>query len=252
MKNFSSWVSRLASCKPPDVPAGSCIYAVGDIHGRLDLLQKLLERIWADAPDAKNSLVFVGDYIDRGPASKDVIDLLIQLERPGWDVVRLRGNHEQVLLDYLDHPETYPLWRNFGGAETLLSYGVRPPLSSDQEELQRTHKAFTAALPTPHYAFLSALPYSHVIGDYFFVHAGVHPAIALERQLPEDMLWIRDEFLCSDASFGKIVVHGHTPGGVPVVRPNRICIDTGAYATNQLTAAKITRKACIFLSTGDS
>lgn len=248
------WLSRLLGEKrpPPRVPDGQCVYAVGDIHGRIDLLQKLLVRIWSDASVESNTLVFVGDYVDRGPASKEVVECLVNLRRPGWDVVKLRGNHEQFLLEYLSNPDAYQAWRSFGGAETLLSYGVRPPIFSDSKELLRAHAEFTANLPRSHLAFLTALSYAHTIGDYLFVHAGVRPGIALERQSPEDMLWIREDFLLSDERLEKVIVHGHSPSERPVLRANRIGIDTGAYATNCLTAAKLTGESCMFLSTDDT
>ncbi len=245
------WLSRLLGEKrpPPRIPDGQCVYAVGDIHGRLDLLEKLLVRIWSDAPAEGNTLIFVGDYVDRGPASKEVVECLINLRRPGWDIVKLRGNHEQILLEYLSNPDAYQAGRSFGGAETLLSYGVRPPVFSDTKELQRAHAEFTANLPRSHLAFLTGLSCAHTVGDYLFVHAGVRPGIALERQSPEDMLWIREDFLLSDERLEKVIVHGHSPSERPVLRASRIGIDTGAYATNCLTAAKLTGESCMFLST---
>lgn len=250
MEIFSRWVKRLTGVPdhPPRVPDGCCVYAVGDIHGRADLLERLLDRIWADATCDANTLVFLGDYVDRGPSTKAVIDLLTGLERPGWEIVKLRGNHEQILLEYLQNPDIYQSWRNFGGTETLLSYGVKPPVFSDAKELQRAQAAFVAALPSAHLAFLNCLETSYCVGDYLFVHAGVRPGIVLDRQVPEDMLWIRDEFLTSDAQFGKVVVHGHSPSEQPIVRHNRIGIDTGAYATGTLTAVKFFAEQRAFLS----
>ncbi len=236
----------------PRIPDGQCVYAVGDIHGRLDLLDQLLDRIWADAPHGANTLVLVGDYIDRGPDSKGVVERLMALERPGWQIVKLRGNHEHFLLEYLANPEVFQAWRTFGGAETMLSYGVRPPVFTDRKELERAHAAFTAQLPHSHLTFFNMLPYSHTIGGFFFVHAGVRPGIALARQSPEDMMWIREEFLLSSERLEKVVVHGHTPTDGPVLRPNRIGVDTGAYATGILTAAKLTGESCTFLSTGSA
>ena len=238
--------------RPPSVPEGCCVYAIGDLHGRADLLEHLLERIFGDAGEVNNTLIFLGDYIDRGPDSKGVVERLIHLQRPGWSIVKLRGNHEQLLLEYLNNPEGYQAWRAIGGAETLLSYGVRPPMFSDAKELRRTHEEFVAQFPRAHFAFLTGLSYSHVIGDYFFVHAGVRPGISLDRQSPEDMLGIREEFLGSDERLEKVVVHGHTPTESPVMKPNRIGIDTGAYATNCLTAVKLAGESCMFLSTGDT
>jgi serine/threonine protein phosphatase 1 len=253
MESFLSMVKRLMGARqtPPRVPDGCCVYAIGDIHGRLDLLEPLVGRILSDAPDAANTLVFLGDYVDRGPSPKGVIDFLMALERPGWNIVKLRGNHEQVLLEYLGNPEIYQSWRTFGGAETLLSYGVRPPVFSDANELRRAHAEFVAVFSRSHLSFLNALSDSYVAGDYFFAHAGVRPGVPLDRQVSEDLLWVRDEFLSSDANFGKVVVHGHSPCEQPALRPNRICIDTGAYATGVLTAVKFLGDCCTFLSSND-
>lgn len=222
---------------------------MGDIHGRADLLELLLEKIWADA--TTGTLIFLGDYVDRGPATKAVVDCLIGLERPGWDIIKLRGNHEQVMLEFLNNPETYQAWRSFGGAETLLSYGIRPPMFSDAKELEKTRDALAAALPPAHLVFLNGLPYFQLVGDYYFVHAGIRPGVSLERQSPDDMLWIREEFLLSTVDFGKIVVHGHSPSERPIVKPNRIGIDTGAYATGRLTAVKFIAESCTFLQVDD-
>lgn len=253
MDFFSRLLKRLIGGQdaPPQIPHGCCVYAIGDIHGRIDLLEGLLEQIWADAPEGANTLVFLGDYIDRGPSSKAVLELLSNLTKPGWDIVKLRGNHEQILLEYLHNPEVYQAWRSFGAADTLVSYGVRPPVFSDAKELQRAHAEFLTALPQDHVTLLNGLSTSHVVGDYLFVHAGLRPGIALDRQVPEDMLWIRDEFLSSDAPFGKVIVHGHSPSEKPIVRANRIGIDTGAYATGTLTAAKFVSDRCTFLSRND-
>lgn len=248
-----SWFRRLlgGTKQRAQVPDGVCVYAIGDIHGRYDLIQALLDLIWIDAPDGENILVFLGDYVDRGPASKDVLDHIINLQREGWATVKLLGNHEYSLLEFLKNPEIYPSWRTYGGAETLLSYGVKPPMFMDAKELGRARDEFAEKFPREHFLFLSGLPYSHSIGDYFFTHAGVRPGIALDDQVSDDLLWIRDDFLISDQWFGKVVVHGHTPTEAPVVRPNRIGVDTGAYATNRLTAVKLVGDRYTFLSTGD-
>jgi serine/threonine protein phosphatase 1 len=245
------WLRRPLSRarKQPSVPEGMRVYAVGDIHGRLDLLETILEIIWADAAEApRNTLVFLGDYIDRGPASKDVVECLVHLRRPGWTIVALRGNHDQILLDFTGTTEVYRLWRELGGAETLRSYGVRPPLFDDNAEYARARDELLSKLPAQHLEFFRALPYYFSAGDYLFVHAGVRPGIALDRQSPEDLIWIREEFLASDRRLEKVVVHGHTPSERPIVRTNRIGLDTGAYATGCLTAAVFEGEKCRFLS----
>lgn len=251
MAGQKSWLTKLfgGAREPACVPDGVCVYAVGDIHGRHDLMTALLDKIWADSSDSlKNVLVFVGDYVDRGPASAQVVEHLVHLQRPGWDIIKLLGNHEYSLLEFLKKPEIYGSWKTYGGAETLLSYGVKPPLFSDPKELHRAHAEFVAKFPREHFTFLSGLPYSHQIGDYMFVHAGVRPGRSLEDQSPEDLLWIRDDFLYCDQGFGKTIVHGHTPSEEPVIRFNRIGIDTGAYATNRLTAVKLINQLREFLS----
>lgn len=255
MAGKDNWITRLFGAgKPkPQIPLGTCVYAVGDIHGRYDLTLGLLEKIWADADsDRQNVLIFLGDYVDRGPASMQVVDYLSKLIRPGWQIVKLIGNHEYSLLEYLKNPEIYAVWRTYGGAETLLSYGVKPPMFSDAEEIGRAHREFAEKLPREHFLFLSGLSASYEVGDYFFVHAGVRPNVRLDEQVAEDLLWIRDDFLISDQDFGKVVVHGHTPAEKPIVRSNRIGIDTGAYATGQLTAVKLVEDRCTFLSTTDT
>lgn len=254
MENILRWMGGLIGKRsaPPRVPDGHCVYAVGDIHGRIDLIEQLLERIWADATGASNTLIFLGDCPDRGPSSQAVMDCLIGLERPGWDIIKLRGNHEQMMLDFLDNPSTYQAWRSFGGAETLVSYGVRPPVFSDAQELEKARDDFAEALPESHHTFLIGLGNFHVVGDYCFVHAGIRPGVPLDRQMAEDLLWIRDEFLLSEQRHEKVIVHGHSPSEKPILRFNRIGIDTGAYATGVLTAVKLVGENCAFLSTADT
>ncbi|HVP84100.1 MAG TPA: metallophosphoesterase family protein [Rhizomicrobium sp.] len=225
------------------------VYAVGDVHGRLDLLQILLDKILEDAASVPttNSLVFVGDYIDRGPDSRGVVELLSHpLE--GFETYCLRGNHDQALLDFLEEPASYRRWKRFGAAETLLSYGVEPP-SDDENSIELARDELAERIPETHLQFFRELQ-SHVqIGNYHFVHAGARPGVALEDQSLEDMMWIRNEFLESEEDFGKIVVHGHTPTDRPVCRPNRIGIDTGAFATNCLTAVVLDGPGIRFLQT---
>ena len=220
-------------------PAGSRLYAVGDIHGRADLLASLLEQIAADAarhPGAAKRLIFLGDYVDRGPASRAVIDLVLRDAPPGLETVPLMGNHEEMMLRFLEDIAVGRTWMMNGGDATLRSYGVDPPtMFSGTSRLQEAQQDFAARLPARHRSFLEGLAISHTEGDYLFVHAGVRPGVALERQHPQDLLWIRDEFLGSDRDFGKLVVHGHSISRAPEFRPNRIGIDTGAYRSGQLT-----------------
>lgn len=226
------------------------IYAVGDIHGRADLLDQLLEKIVRDclAVPVTRSLVFVGDYVDRGPDSRGVIERLLQ-PTEGFETHFLRGNHDQAMLDFLDNPMSYRVWRRFGAAATLSSYGVEPPPDNDEAEISRAHDELLDNLPQAHIDFLRNLASYVQIDDYHFVHAGVRPGVSLEEQSLEDMMWIRDEFLNCEEGFGKVIVHGHTPTERPVCRANRIGIDTGAFASNCLTAVVLDGVGARFLST---
>lgn len=246
------WLGRLRKQEtPPKVPQGTRVYAVGDIHGRLDLLEQLLRQIedHAAGRGRKNTLVFLGDYVDRGLQSKGVIDRLLNPGFPDWEIVCLRGNHDQAVLDFVDDPNIYRTWKELGGVETLLSYGVMPPRFDDQAVFGEARDDFLRKCPPPHLTFLHGLRFFHMAGDYMFVHAGVRPGVALNSQSPQDMMWIRDEFLLSDLRLDKVVVHGHSPNERPVVRPNRIGIDTGAYATNCLTAVVLEGEERSFLTT---
>jgi serine/threonine protein phosphatase 1 len=199
--------------------------------------------------DQRNILVFLGDYVDRGPQSKGVLDYLIQFQWDGWEAIFLRGNHDQTVLDFLEDASVYRAWREFGGAETLVSYGVKPPRFDDAAELQEARDEFSRKCPAAHLQFLHTLRHSYTMGDYMFVHAGVRPGVDLDRQSPQDLMWIREEFLLSGRVLDKIIVHGHSPTDRPVRRKNRVGIDTGAYATGQLTAAVLEGTGCRFLST---
>lgn len=223
------------------VPDGYRVYAIGDIHGRVDLLQTLHQKILEDAASAPSAVtkaaVFLGDYVDRGLNSKEVIDLLLDRPLPGFETIHLKGNHEQAMLDFLKDASIGPSWLRFGGNETLYSYGVRVPSEIPAAERPRQLQiALSEALPQTHVTFLSELRLSLIIGDYAFVHAGIRPGIPIENQVPEDLLWIRKEFIESKRNHGKIVVHGHTITREPEICPNRIGIDTGAYASNVLTS----------------
>jgi serine/threonine protein phosphatase 1 len=221
----------------PRVAAGRRIYAVGDIHGRADLLSEVFMRIDDDLrarPTADSVQVFLGDYIDRGPQSREVLDLLIARRRE-HDVVFLKGNHEVYAFEFLTDPTVLSEWRHFGGVNTLLSYGVTPTRLNDPQSLHEVATAFRQSMPDSHRLFFQRLALSFTCGDFFFVHAGVRPGIPLETQSPQDLLSIRDDFLLHEEDFGKVVVHGHTPAKEPEIRPNRINIDTGAYATGRLT-----------------
>ena len=223
--------------KRPKVPEGLRIYAIGDVHGRADLLDQVLSRIdvhQSAHPAFRPVEIFLGDYIDRGPASREVLDRLIARSRER-ETVYLKGNHETFVKGFLNNPAILSEWRHYGGLETLLSYGLVPSVNMDPAEQARLATTFSQVLPLNHRIFLGGLRQSFTCGDYFFVHAGVQPGIPLAEQREKDLLWIREDFLFCEADFSKIVVHGHTPVPEPEIRPNRINIDTGAYATGQLT-----------------
>jgi serine/threonine protein phosphatase 1 len=231
------------------VPRGVRLYVIGDIHGRADLLKKLFARIdavTAAEPPQQAIHVFLGDYIDRGPGSRQVIDLLIARARFHPSVC-LKGNHESYLLDFLDNPAVIADWQRFGGLDTLMSYGLAPAMNADNDKLAKLAAELSRSLPAIHRRFMSRLRLSFTCGDYFFVHAGVRPGIPLARQREEDLLWIREDFLLYEESYEKIIVHGHTPVLEPDIRHNRINIDTGAYATGKLTCLVLERDQMGFI-----
>lgn len=200
---------------------GRLVYAVGDVHGRLDLLDLLLQSITADAaalkPVERPILVFLGDYVDRGPESAGVAERILSLMAKGaFEVRALKGNHEEALLQFLADPAFGQTWTYYGGAATLASYGVTPPLTRlDPEAWEQARVAFDAALPAAHRRFYETLELTVEVGDFLFVHAGVRPGVPIADQTERDLLWIRGEFLNSDSAFGKMVVHGHTPTEEP-------------------------------------
>jgi len=233
---------RLRAARVPD---SYRVYAIGDIHGRLDLLDQLLKRIDAnlDAFPAQRALhVFLGDYVDRGAMSRQVIDRLIERSRT-HESIFLRGNHELLVDQFLREPSILGQWQRFGGLETLMSYGLTPSFEPSAEEQTRLAEELATAMPQSHRRFFDGLRSSFHCGDYFFVHAGVRPGLPLDMQSESDLLWIRDDFLDSDEDFGKVVVHGHTPVSEPEIRSNRINIDTGAYATGRLTCLVLEHSA---------
>lgn len=235
------------------VPAGTVVYAVGDVHGRDDLLADLHERIRADAgarAASRRVLIHLGDYVDRGPASRQVVERLAGGTLPGFEAISLKGNHEAFLLAFLRGRDAAEGWLANGGAATLASYDVAPPDPWDDEDVDRARAQFAAALPDRHRDFLAGAGLLHQEGDYLFVHAGIRPWAPLDRQVEADLLWIRDPFLNWTKPFGPVVVHGHTITRAPDVRPNRIGVDTGAYATGVLTALVLDGETRGFLATG--
>ena len=235
------------------VPDGSRVYAIGDIHGRDDLLTRLHADILADAAvvgDLRRVVVYLGDYVDRGPGSRAVIDCLLGDPLPGFEVVHLIGNHEAWLLDFLDDAAAGPGWLANGGQATLESYGVHSgvPLGGFSG-LREAQAVLRENLPPEHLAFFHGLDLYHVEGDYLFVHAGIRPDVPLERQESADLIWIRNEFLHSRSDHGRIVVHGHSITDTPEILSNRIGIDTGAYDSECLTCLVLEGDTRRFLRT---
>ncbi len=249
----------------PDIGDGKRIYAIGDIHGCLAELDALLDRIAADgdSADLENSvspndagdqaavapqLIFLGDYVDRGPDSKGVIDRLIALKKARPESVFLKGNHEAIMLDFLNDPEDMLHWLEWGGEETLASYGVTEALSRPSEELAAE---LSEKMPATHLPFLKSLTLTHRQGDYLFVHAGIRPGIAIDDQQEEDLLWIRGRFHKArvDERPDYVVVHGHQPMKKPLDAGWRIAVDTGACWTGQLTAVALEGVTRRFIST---
>ncbi len=226
--------------QPPAVPAGRRVYAIGDIHGRLDLLRALhglIERDAADRPELARTVVYLGDYVDRGRHSRQTIDYLLDEPLAGFCSVHLRGNHEAAMVQSLTDARMARHWLGFGGDMTLFSYGITLTASeATPETIAEAQIAFRAALPRRHYRFLRRLRSNLTVGDYHFVHAGIRPGVPLDAQDPEDLMWIRDTFLKSKKHHGKVVVHGHCPVEEVQFRDNRIAIDTNAHASGRLTA----------------
>jgi serine/threonine protein phosphatase 1 len=239
------------------VPPGIRVYAIGDIHGRADLLQRLHEMISVDAksaaPGTENIVVYLGDYLDRGLNSKDLIDYLLDQPLSGFTSVYLCGNHDQHFLDFLGSPEIGGLWLKYGGDATVYSYGVRIPddVPADKR-LEHIRDRLLEVVPKRHLAFLSELKMTWTIGDYLFVHAGISPDKAIDKQEPHDLLWIRDEFLESEKDFGKVVIHGHSMTEAPDICKNRIGVDTGACYSNILTCVVLQEDTKRFISTEGS
>lgn len=230
-------------------PDGERIYAIGDIHGAVDALDRLLEKIEKDAGGLDQAqLIFLGDYVDRGADSKGVIERLVALKKKYKNAVFLKGNHEAVMLDFLSDPEAALEWLEWGGDQTLRSYGVAGALTKSGDDLS---KALADALPRSHRDFLNGLSLKHIAGDYLFVHAGIRPGVAIDDQDDDDLMWIRRRFHDAnpDERPDKVVVHGHHPTKKPVDAGWRIGVDTGACWSGMLTAVCLTGDKRKFIST---
>ncbi len=220
---------------------GRRIYAIGDIHGCIDELDRVVGEVRNDLstrPHADPLLVFLGDYTDRGPDSRGVIETLISLEAEPLPTVFLMGNHDERFLGYLDDPAAMTtskyhwLQAAIGGGQTLASYGI---YGADAAQPAAGHEAFRAAVPQAHVDFLRRLQLSRIVGNYLFVHAGIRPGVALADQEQADLIWIRDEFLHHTEPHEHIVVHGHTPVHRVENHGNRIAVDTGAVFGRHLS-----------------
>lgn len=229
--------SRPSAEPKPAVPAGTRVYAVGDVHGCAALFEALVEAIETDDAArgaATTTIVLLGDLIDRGPDSAGVIASARRLaeKRP---VRLIMGNHEEMFLASLESDDVLRDFLRYGGRETALSYGI-DPAAYQAADIARTGELLRAHVPDSDVAFIEAFEDQVGIGDYLFVHAGVRPDVPLDEQSPADLHWIRGAFLAQDDGYGAVVVHGHTIFAKPEVKAGRIGIDTGAYATGRLTA----------------
>jgi serine/threonine protein phosphatase 1 len=250
------WRKLAALFRHKTLPAtshGTRVYAVGDVHGRLDLLQQLLRQLEADVGSRgarSTRLILLGDLIDRGPHSRQVLELvrLMQMHNRGRVVV-LCGNHEEMLLASADgHAEAQRLWLECGGDATLRSYGL-DPLGFMSLSPEKRGFTLQKEIGADMMDWLGSLPLSWRNGDYFFCHAGVRPGVRLENQRRQDLLWIRREFLDSQRHHGAVVVHGHCETSEVEVRKNRISVDTGAYRSGELTAVGLQDSFRWFIST---
>lgn len=215
------------------------IYAIGDVHGHFDKLKVLISKIEEDAaqyPDETHKLIFLGDFVDRGPNSKRVIEHIMS-GFYGFETIVLTGNHEQFMLGFLEAPSTGTAYDWFlnGGIETMESYGQK--VSFDRKFTDRQLADLCDAVPGEHIRWLASLQFKHQEDGFLFVHAGIRPGVAIENQRREDLIGIRDQFLRSKTDHGPLVVHGHTPSKKPDIRPNRIGIDTGAGYGGPITCA---------------
>lgn len=245
---------RLANGAAPAAPPDHRIYAIGDIHGRSDLLERLLAKIYADDDTrgdvAHRVLVFLGDYINRGPGVKRIIDILLNTLPAQYETVFLKGNHEIILDEFRASPDGFLRFVNAGGGPTMASYNVPVetlPLGDGYPAA--CHAAFMECLPAAHQRFFNSLELCREYGDYYFVHAGVKPSLPWADQVEADQCWIRDEFLDHPDPMDKVVVHGHQPMNNIETRAHRISIDTRAWFSGRLTAVRLEGTSIKFLST---
>lgn len=245
---FSFFKKKKTQTQSHGIPASGArtdqntrIYAIGDIHGRADLLSQLLEKIFTDiqskGDNKTNRLIFLGDYVDRGLQSKLVLDILTQSPPKNVHYTFIKGNHEDAMIDFLEDPANKNNWLQYGGIETLLSYNTSmKPGRLTAKEYSELGANFLEALPAAHLNFLKDLELHTTSGDYYFCHAGVNPNTPLSDQRPHDLMWVRDNFIHHTPLFEKVIVHGHTICPDVTFLPNRIAVDTGAYYSGHLSA----------------
>jgi serine/threonine protein phosphatase 1 len=240
--NRSPPKSKLPKGPQSRLEPGQLVYAIGDIHGSLELLVSLQQAILQDRrafPECQATLVYLGDYIDRGSASRQVVDAILGFRPGNLNIVCLAGNHEEALVRFLVVGDLGPDWLTHGGEATLTSYGVSVPRKPSERNWEEIAHNLEAALPESHRRFFADLKTSFQIDDYFFCHAGIRPDIDLDDQTDRDLLWIRSDFLNDDRPLSKVIVHGHTPFEEVHSDHRRISIDTGAYATGLLSAVRL-------------
>lgn len=233
------------------IPENVVVYAIGDIHGRADLLERKLARIKADpvTPHQKKTVVYLGDLVDRGLKSREVIDLILAHEAQDLDQVWLMGNHEEFMVRFLAEPENSMEWLTYGGAETLLSYNISVAAGAfnAKKAIKAAEDLQAAMQDAGHDRFFARFQDSFELGDYLFVHAGIDPEKPIAGQGPEILRWIREPFLSFSGTLPKVVVHGHTVTDEPTVRNHRIGLDTGAYYSGQLTCLRLEGRDYRFL-----
>ncbi|NGM24203.1 serine/threonine protein phosphatase [Roseomonas stagni] len=244
-----------ATALPARAAEGVALYAIGDVHGEATLLRRLEAEIAADrvthAAGLRCQVILLGDYVDRGPHSREVIEFLSGDAFAGCERICLRGNHDQLMVDFIEDPVAHGWWLEVGGALTLASYGIRASVgATDPRRLSALRDALVAALPPHHLAFLRSLAMTAASGDYAFVHAGIRPRRRMQDQVAEDLLGIREPFLSHPGPHERIIVHGHTVVGAPERHPWRIAVDTGAYMSGMLSAVFLRGEELRFLSVG--
>lgn len=243
---------RPARKSAPSTETGERVYVIGDVHGRLDLLRDLLAKVEEHAgalpPNDATHVILLGDLIDRGEQSREVLGFVYAAQQRSDRLIVLLGNHEDMMLKALDRsPGALRAWMRIGGKATVRSFGLEPPAASGDSRAYADRLA--KEVPQEWVEWLRQLPLNAVSGSYMFCHAGVRPGVALKKQARTDLLWIREEFLMNETDHGAVIVHGHSIADDVEFRANRIGIDTGAYRTGVLTALYLEGEERQILST---